>query len=133
MDAVDYTHEYNGTGSYAGKEVASEKGGLARVFKGWPHSYKVQSKRILHTCDGKNFFVTDTGYIGLAPDITNVGDDVFVLEGANAPFVFRSLEFEVPVHGSLLVSLVGNGYVQGIMHDEIWDGFGKRDEQITIR
>lgn len=133
VDAIDYIHQYNGTGPYAGKEVVSDKGDLAKVFKGWPHSYKVQSKRILNTCDGKRFFATDTGYIGLAPGIANVGDDVFVLEGASSPFLFRNLDPGVTSDGSLPVSLVGNGYVQGIMHGEIWEGFEKRGEQITIR
>lgn len=133
VDAVDYIHQYNATGPYLGKEVASDQGDLAKVFKGWPHSYKVQSKRILNTCDGKRFFVTETGYIGLAPGTAKAGDDVFVLEGASSPFVFRKSDHEFAHDGSLLVSRVGNGYVQGIMHGELWEYFGKRDEQMTIR
>jgi hypothetical protein len=148
LDAIEMIHWYNGTGDPAsrlqisGQSPVEEKMPLAKIFKGFPHSYKIQSQRILNTCDGKRFFATDTGFIGLATGIAKVGDDVFVLEGASAPFVFRGLGSEVSpddrITGTggfegLLLSLLGQAYVQGIMHGEMWEEFGTRVEEIIVR
>lgn len=67
-----------------------------------------------------------------------MGDEVFVVEGASIPFIFR----EVTTRGigndpsERLFNLVGEGYVLGVMNGEIWDlvDEGKvRREKITIR
>jgi hypothetical protein len=147
VQAVDLIRRYNGMGPLSSDDDASQtetptvkdKGPLAKVFQGFPHSYKIQSQRILNTCDGKRFFVTDSGFIGLAPGTSKEGDDVYVLEGASSPFVFRQLDASTfpddsaAGHEDPAVCLVGTTYIQGIMHGEIWEDFEIRGKEIIIR
>ena len=56
------------------------------------------------------FFTTDSRYLGLGPNCTAAGDQVFLLIGSDLPFILRPAgnEFE----------LVGPCYVHGIMYGE---------------
>lgn len=56
---------------------------------------------------------TDTGYIGLAPRTTEVGDRVALLKGASVPILLRP-------NGDTWIN-VGEAYVHGIMYGEQWD------------
>ncbi|KAK3376272.1 heterokaryon incompatibility protein-domain-containing protein, partial [Lasiosphaeria ovina] len=57
---------------------------------------------------------TRTGYLALAPTLTNPGDRVFVLEGSRAPLVLRR-------GSSARWKLVGDCQAQGLMNGEAWD------------
>lgn len=59
---------------------------------------------------GRVLIVSATGYIGLAPHGTQEGDVIFVVQGFDVPLVLRQKgeAFE----------LIGEAYVQGIMHGE---------------
>ncbi|KAM5359271.1 hypothetical protein ACJZ2D_014619 [Fusarium nematophilum] len=99
------------------KNGSSEKMPLCDIFND-EGSYGVQAKVLLQACNGRRLFVTDTGYIGLAPATAAVGDTVHVVEGAALPYVFRSAA------SGESFQLVGEAYVHGIMYGEIWDGAG---------
>lgn len=60
---------------------------------------------------GRVFFTTSTGYIGIAPRGTRDGDLVFVVMGADVPFILRPYDDGY--------ELIGEAYVQGIMEGEI--------------
>ncbi|KAH8662442.1 heterokaryon incompatibility protein-domain-containing protein [Xylariales sp. PMI_506] len=73
-----------------GESGGSIKVPLANVFD--QHgSYGQQAKYIFKACDGRRLFVTDTGYLGLAPASAAVGDRVCVVAGAALPAVFRAV------------------------------------------
>lgn len=60
--------------------------------------------------------LTTTGFVGLAPEHVEPGDQVFVLLGGTTPFVLR------PVDGGDRYTLVGDAYVHGIMYGEMTKG-----------
>jgi hypothetical protein len=146
-DAITYIRRYNG-------EVVEEADGqrnrfgeltkndeekmpLIEIFGG-RGSFERQAMRILERCDGKRLCILSNGRIGLVPDRAQVGDEVFVVEGASIPFIFREVTTR-RIGNDLserLFNLVGEGYVLGVMNGEIWDlvDEGKvRREKITIR
>jgi hypothetical protein len=56
---------------------------------------------VFATCDGRRYFVTDTGLRGLAPEDSRVGDFVYRIEGApRCPFIFRAHREESRCAGS---------------------------------
>ena len=60
---------------------------------------------------GRVLFTSSTGYIGLAPHGTREGDLVFIVMGADVPFILRPCEDSY--------ELMGEAYVQGVMNGEI--------------
>lgn len=62
---------------------------------------------------GRVLFASATGYVGLAPHGAREGDLVFVVMGADVPYVLRPLE------GDDGYELVGEAYVQGAMQGEL--------------
>ncbi|RDW87523.1 hypothetical protein BP5796_03217 [Coleophoma crateriformis] len=68
--------------------------------------------------DSRTLFLTDQGHIGLGPEIIMPGDICCVISGANAPYIVRPF-------GSATNLLVGECYVQDIMHGEVIKDYGK--------
>ncbi|KAI3322501.1 HET-domain-containing protein [Xylariaceae sp. AK1471] len=111
---------------------------LRDIFRASGPSYQRQSEWIFEACDGRRLFVTNNGYIGLAPDTATVGDLVFVLKGCSVPFILRAL---IPVVSDVIrdvlttdtvytknqvrrqrkTVIVGEGWVYGMMQGQIWD------------
>jgi hypothetical protein len=79
----------------------------------------------------QTFFVTKSGYMGIGPEGTRAGDQVWVFHGGNVPFVMRKVgkgeEGDAP-----LLKLVGNAYVHGIMDGEALDGEA-RVQKVCVR
>lgn len=70
--------------------------------------------------ENQTFFITRSGYIGIGPPSTRSGDQVWVFDGGNVPFVMRNLDEE---QGSCpRLSLIGDAYVHGIMDGEAMTG-----------
>jgi hypothetical protein len=62
---------------------------------------------------GRRSFITDLGFIGLAPLASKVGDEICVLFGGSIPFVIR--------RDGNYCRFVGECYVYGIMNGEVLD------------
>lgn len=60
----------------------------------------------------RRLFLSDKGYVGLAPDDAQTGDVVCILFGALVPFVLREKV------GRRQYQLIGEAYVYGIMDGE---------------
>jgi hypothetical protein len=58
---------------------------------------------------------TATGYFGLAPQDTKVGDLVCIVYSAEVAYIFREPEPEDP---DVPASFVGEAYIHGIMQGE---------------
>ncbi|KAL7913765.1 heterokaryon incompatibility domain-containing protein [Trichoderma velutinum] len=75
-----------------GNNVTGSKGNHMR-FEAYPQtlpiSYCIQAQAIINACDGRRFFITDTGHIGLAPAAATTGDLTFKINGCGVPFVMR--------------------------------------------
>ncbi|KAJ4862640.1 hypothetical protein T069G_03594 [Trichoderma breve] len=69
------------------------------------------------------FFVTDSGYLGLGPPETKIGDEVWCLFGGQMPFILRPVattqEVILGQGKKQLHQVFGTCYVHGIMDGEI--------------
>lgn len=77
----------------------------------------------LHT---RRTFLTSTGYVGVGPLDTRVGDEVCVFIGGNAAYLVRPEKNE-------LYSLVGEAYVHGVMYGELLKGGFEQRKLYTLR
>ena len=75
----------------------------------------------------RKFFVTREGHLGLGPNALQVGDEVYVINGSNVPFVLRKSDrFNLdrqPEDGSQMIPfpmfhLIGDCYVRNFMDGE---------------
>ncbi|SCV57476.1 related to heterokaryon incompatibility protein het-6 [Fusarium fujikuroi] len=118
-------------------EKDKERIPLMDIFQG-TGSFEKQAMRILKRCDGKRLCVLSNGRIGLADDRAQVGDEVFVVQGASVPFIFRRMTSNRGRDGASeqVFTLVGGAFVLGVMNGEIWDlvqtGEVQR-ENLTVR
>jgi len=62
--------------------------------------------------NGRNWGITEGGYMGWVPFATKLGDEIAIIEGQDAPFVIR------PV-GEFYHRLIGECYIHGVMKGEI--------------
>ncbi|KAK3312553.1 heterokaryon incompatibility protein-domain-containing protein [Apodospora peruviana] len=75
-------------------------------------------RRIFRACAHRALFVTEKGYIGLAPWNAKEGDEVAVVRGGRTPFLFRRCVDDGEVEDSGRFTLIGETYVYGIMGGE---------------
>ncbi|KAI8716377.1 HET domain-containing protein [Fusarium sp. LHS14.1] len=75
---------------------------------------------------GRRAFLTSTGYVGVGPLDTRVGDEVCVFIGGNAAYLVRPEENE-------LYSLIGEAYVHGVMYGELLKGDFEQRKLYTLR
>jgi hypothetical protein len=76
-------------------------------------SLHIQSPRA-----GRAFFISTTGFMGLVPKDTVVGDFVYVFLGARMPLVVRRRDNDT-------FRLIGECLVSGLMHGEAMDGLSE--------
>jgi len=78
---------------------------------------------------GRTVIFCDDNRVGLAPQGTRVGDEIWIFVGATTPFVIRRIDGGA-------YKFIGNGYVHGIMKGELMEDLEKgRYElrQVAIR
>jgi len=84
----------------------------------------------------RRLFVTAKGYLGLGPSSLQVGDKVYILKGANVPFLLREQEREDSREGAtsneseMNYKLVGEAYIHGIMNGELFDKDGGLSDRL---
>lgn len=91
-------------------------------------SREIYLDRIAEALHGRSFCVTDKGYIGLAPQAVEAGDQICVISGCTTPLVLRPDATERH-------SVVGECYIDGFMDGaavlgslpEIWEREMKYD------
>jgi hypothetical protein len=71
---------------------------------------------------GRRLFSTTSGYIGLGPDSSKPGDEIFVLHGACVPYVLR-------LDQSGRYRLVGECHLEGFMGGQRWNIWQKTSEE----
>jgi hypothetical protein len=72
--------------------------------------------------NGRKYFVSASGYIGLVPDAAQEGDMMCIFMGGMTPFVIR------PAGENY--KLIGARYVHGIMHGEAVAEFEKNSQEV---
>ncbi|KAL6810606.1 heterokaryon incompatibility domain-containing protein [Trichoderma camerunense] len=75
-------------------------------------SYKIYVQTVVRNCYSRRFFVTDTGFMGLGPEETRIGDDVYASVGAKIPFVLREVDSGSKQQETSRFRLVGECYLE---------------------
>ncbi|EPE33782.1 hypothetical protein GLAREA_06795 [Glarea lozoyensis ATCC 20868] len=70
---------------------------------------------MLYAITLRKLFISDEGWLGLAPMNSVPGDRIALLEGGRVPFILR------PTGNENQFEMVGDAYVHGIMDGEAWD------------
>ncbi|KAI1419219.1 HET-domain-containing protein [Xylaria sp. FL1777] len=94
----------------------------------------VFSQRVARTILDRRFFLTEKGYIGLAPDDVNEGDMICALAGGRLPFILRDASTTSKRLGKSTdiprtYKLVGDAYLHGIMDGEAVAGVNEESFQ----
>jgi len=79
------------------------------------------SRRVAEVRTGRRMFRTQKNYLGMGPRSAQAGDQVWILPGANVPFILRPLAVETNYQ------LIGEAYVHGIMKGEALVEVGEQD------
>lgn len=88
---------------------------LGLMDSGKPNYHPLYPSSVIKAAQGRVFFTTLEGYIGLAPAAAEPQDQVSVLLGCRSPMVLRS-------DGSNHYKVVGGCYIHGMMEDEAFLG-----------
>ncbi|KAI0549473.1 heterokaryon incompatibility protein-domain-containing protein [Xylaria curta] len=77
----------------------------------------------------RGLFWTEHGYMGLAANGVEVGDEIWLFKGANVPFILRGPSIEESREWNIqgLYELVAESYLHGAMNGELtanWEGGG---------
>lgn len=133
-------HDNDGTNVPASMETVSDLGVFVSVITSPPFSHPTAATRwealsdeeirlrtqravqlISRATSGRQFAVSKMGRAMVVPGEARAGDAVVVLEGGRVPYLMRG-EGEGGRY-----RLVGEGYVQGVMMGEWWEGGGRGD------
>lgn len=91
--------------------------------------YSWDNKALFSQVVNQAFFVTKTGIMGMGHLNTKHGDQLWVLDGGNAPFSLRARGDDSPDD----LDFVGYCYAQGIMRGEAYKEEGALDRRRKIR
>lgn len=82
-------------------------------------------QRIFATVTYRVMFITKQGWLGFGPHTLARGDQVWILDGGNTPFILRPLHDDLAE--SRRASLVGPSFVGGMMYGQV-----RRDEPSSL-
>lgn len=77
--------------------------------------------------EGRNFAITNSGYLGLIPEKARPGDHLVLMPGGKAPYILRRVRkstkrrYREKKDGIRRYEFIGDCYIHGIMHGETWD------------
>ncbi|KAK8018866.1 heterokaryon incompatibility protein-domain-containing protein [Apiospora marii] len=99
------------TASLLGEYVmfAAQDTALVDIFQTMSPSAQRQTELVFQCCHMQRLFVTDAGYLGLAPEAARVGDRVVAIKGLDVLFVVRT-EGAGDDDGAEAVRLIGTCY-----------------------
>ncbi|KAL7929147.1 heterokaryon incompatibility domain-containing protein [Trichoderma chlorosporum] len=82
-------------------------------------TYQEYVQSVLKACHSRRFFITDTGYMGIAPDNAQITDHVYICAGAAVPFVFRETGGKPRGLDMNQFRLVGESYIE----EKAWEDY----------
>ncbi|OSS43193.1 hypothetical protein B5807_12187 [Epicoccum nigrum] len=110
--------------AWIGRDIASDGSSSSTTVE--TKRIKDYSNSVVSLCAKRTFITTTTGYFGLAPQITKLGDLVCIVYGADVAFILRKPEPEL---GNIPGSFIGEAYIHGIMQGEYLEK--AKDEDFT--
>ncbi|KAN0119273.1 hypothetical protein V8E51_001481 [Hyaloscypha variabilis] len=104
---VSYVYEYVGNFDLMVEELeeARDLSSSSSCLRFWSQTFWIQN---LHA---RRPFITNNGYVGVGPASLGPGDLLYLFPGSKTPSIIRALNGET-------FSLIGEAYVDGIMHGE---------------
>ncbi|KAI0144748.1 hypothetical protein BJ166DRAFT_583014 [Pestalotiopsis sp. NC0098] len=119
---------------------ASNKVRLVDLYARLEASADEQLENLFNACDGRRFFITDTGHIGLAPETATIGDLTFEVQGCRVPYVMRpcpdagaetspivSGQAEISGRNTRNVTMIGECWIHGMMGKRSSEGLEIRN------
>ena len=88
----------------------------------WAHASKEAKDFASGVSNGtwcRRFFISNKGYIGVAPALAAPGDRVAVLFGGKVPYILRQNNINESECREMTWTFIGDSYVHGIMHGEV--------------
>ncbi|KAH7070435.1 heterokaryon incompatibility protein-domain-containing protein [Paraphoma chrysanthemicola] len=85
-----------------------------------PSDAHPELRRAQLVMEGRTFFVTDSGHMGICSSWATTGDIVAIPFGANTPFILRARTEPDPEQAEQRVNLVSDCYVEGVMEGQAW-------------
>jgi len=82
-------------------------------------------RELVNTIQGRVFFLTRKGHIGLGSPGILAGDSVCILKGGWTPFILRQCKG--------VFRMVGDSYVHGIRRERSWRRYGSKRQIMKIR
>ncbi|KAF4960119.1 hypothetical protein FGADI_1137 [Fusarium gaditjirri] len=131
LDGTTYfsTVPYQGWGSQCAEDsekiqqpntAEGEEAGEASSTEG---SFYASALMRMHT---RRAFMTSTGFVGVGPLDIQPGDEVCILLGGKIPYLLRA-------QGDEAYTLVGEAYVHGVMHGELFKGGARNLRSFTVK
>jgi hypothetical protein len=99
------------------KQRSSRIGGFKAVLN---RSFDYSFENDPRVTQGRQFCVTEDGYMGLVPKCSKIGDAIVILHGAKTPHVVRGLRFadySYKFADFPCCQLIGEAYIHGLMHN----------------
>ncbi|KAI5924089.1 HET-domain-containing protein [Camillea tinctor] len=90
--------------------------------------FRVFDSHIGFLASGRKLFISKKGYLGLAPEDSQQGDEIWVLNGGRVPLVLRPVGKILERHSRSEYIFVGDSYVHGIMDGEFVDASVEKGE-----
>ncbi|EWY79698.1 hypothetical protein FOYG_17183 [Fusarium oxysporum NRRL 32931] len=131
LDGTTWFHTvpHQGWGSQCAKAVkrlqgsSADEGEETETASSAERFWYTEALISLHT---RRAFLTSTGFVGVGPLDMQAGDEVCVLLGGKIPYLLRP-------QGDKTYSLIGEAYVHGIMHGELFKGGAKHLRSFVVR
>ena len=89
--------------------------------------------RLSALATNRRFMLTENNYMGLAPELTKVGDRICVFLGGQTPYIVRKSEEEQRHHASMSQDFstehfIGDAYVHGMMDGEAMEKYSNGEQ-----
>ncbi|KAF5979312.1 heterokaryon incompatibility protein [Fusarium coicis] len=123
------TVPYQGWGSQCADDVenlqrfGTEEGEKGEDASSAEDSFYAFALMRMHT---RRVFMTSTGFVGVGPLDMQPGDEVCILLGGKVPYLLRP-------QGNESYTLVGEAYVHGIMHGELFKGGARNLRKFDVK
>jgi hypothetical protein len=123
------TRPYQGWGSQCADDVenlqrfGTEEGEKGEDASSAEESFYAFALMRMHT---RRVFMTSTGFVGVGPLDMQPGDEVCILLGGKVPYLLRP-------QGNESYTLVGEAYVHGIMHGELFKGGARNLHKFDVK